>query len=384
MAGMAFKAKAIVFALCLFSLAAANACAAPLLNIQIITPASGSVTKTNKTNVFGTFNIPGVIVLVNGVRASVSGSRFTAYNIPLRPGTNTLQVIAYHPASRQQKTAAAFITSDTVPPRIAFTNVSDGAWTNNPSYYMRGSIGEAGSVTLNGAPFAVSGKGFQFSASARLKENENVLTLIAKDRAGNTAQKSVRVYLDSRPPYLQLTGPANESKTNKPDTVVTGTVNERATVTFSGKHQIPLHGKPFSFPMRLAEGWNTLSVAARDRGGNISRQTVRVLLDTTPPRRPPRIDGISIPAQTRVMAGNPLDIRVQASDPQAGALSYRMSLDGVVAQGWGNASSMRWTPTDAQFGPKRIKVEAKNPYDLSAARETEVFVLRRPKQPPPS
>ncbi len=625
------------------------------ITLQIQTPAKGSFTNKSYTHVYGAINSRSAIVTVNGARAMNWGSRFAAYNVRLKPGLNTVQVRAYDPYTRQQCVAATTVTLDTVPPVIRISNASDGQWTNQLSFMVRGSINEPGGVKLNGIPYSVWGS-FQFSASARLKEYRNDLVLEARDRAGNIARKNLTVYLDSRPPHLVITGPADGCITNKVAGTLTGTLNEPGYVIFNGRYIIPRFGRPFSYPFTLKEGANTLAVSARDRGGNITQRVVRVTRDTqapvlrvsglangslirqaavtltgslneaatlmlngaavpvsadrtfrkplvlgeganeltlaatdsagnvagqvlritldsqsprlrltglpsgdawigqtsvsisgdvseaatvmlngvhvpvgsdrrfraepvlregvntlvfratdsagnaaqetvqvrvdsTPPSRPvvrdsgaftenaaeltavasdsrddesgiaeyqfaiasaaagqpapspsatpnvtgwtaaglstswkktglslaegrtyyilaraknragaygavgisdgivyrvlrpPRIDGISVPARTRLLEGNPVDISVQAVDPQAGAMSYRLLVNDAQEQGWQSGNTLRWSPRAAQFGVRRVNVEVKNASNLTASREVEVFVLRRPKNP---
>ncbi len=625
------------------------------ITLQVQTPAKGSFTNKPYTHVYGAINNRSAIVTVSGVRAMNWGARFAAYYVRLRPGPNTLQVRAYDPYTRQECVATTTVTLDTVPPVIRISNAGDGQWTNRISFVLRGNINEPGGVKLNGIPYSVWGS-FQFSASVRLKEYRNDLVLEARDRAGNIASKNLTVYLDSRPPHLVITGPADGSVTNKAGGTLTGTLNEPGYVIFNGRYIVPRFGQPVSLPYTLKEGANTLAVSARDRGGNITQRIVRVTLDTqapvlrvsgvangglirqaavtltgslneaatlmlngaavpvstdrtfrkplvlreganeltlaatdragnvagqvlritldtqppslrltdlpsgdawigqtsvpvagdvseaatvtlngvhvsvgadrrfraapvlregvntlvfgatdsagnaaqetvqvrvdsTPPSmpvvrdsgaftenaaeitavasdcrddesgiaeyqfaiasaaagqpapspsatpnvtgwtaaglsttwkktglslaedrtyyilaraknragaygaagisdgivyrmlRPPRIVGISVPARTRLTEGNHVDIHVQAVDPQAGAMSYRLLVNDAQEQGWQSGNTLRWSPRAAQFGVRRIKVEVKNASNLSASHEAEVFVLRRPKNP---
>ena len=64
------------------------------LALEITSPAQGQQVTTDSIRVTGTVNRPSVSVYVNGIEAVVSGNVFTAEQIPLLPGTNTISVLA--------------------------------------------------------------------------------------------------------------------------------------------------------------------------------------------------------------------------------------------------------------------------------------------------
>ncbi len=62
-------------------------------------------------------------------------------------------------------------------------------------------------VTVNGTAATVSGG--NFSASVTLTEGNNTITATATDPAGNSASASVTVSLDTVPPVITISFPAN-------------------------------------------------------------------------------------------------------------------------------------------------------------------------------
>ncbi|BBO72159.1 hypothetical protein DSCA_60890 [Desulfosarcina alkanivorans] len=65
-----------------------------ILTIEITIPTSGQEFATASITVAGTVNRSSASVFVNGIAATVSGNEYTADNVPLVPGTNTISVLA--------------------------------------------------------------------------------------------------------------------------------------------------------------------------------------------------------------------------------------------------------------------------------------------------
>ncbi len=76
------------------------------LAVAITSPVEGEQFTTDAITVSGTAGPSGATVLVNGIPATIDGSTYTAENVPLVPGANTLSVLAEHGA----QTAVAGVT----------------------------------------------------------------------------------------------------------------------------------------------------------------------------------------------------------------------------------------------------------------------------------
>ena len=64
------------------------------LLLEIANPAPGEEVTTDSITVSGSVNRPDALVFVNGAAATVIGSKFTASNVALIPGANTIRVLA--------------------------------------------------------------------------------------------------------------------------------------------------------------------------------------------------------------------------------------------------------------------------------------------------
>ena len=140
-------------------------------------PAAPTITVT------GTMNDPSATVTVNGLAATVSGTTFTAQNVPLALGPNTLTATVRDSAGN---TSSASITVSLV-----------------VGYTVQGTVNEsAATVSVNGVAAALNGTG-QFSAVVPLSVGVNTLTASATDAAGNGKTATIDVYL-ARPPIDHL------------------------------------------------------------------------------------------------------------------------------------------------------------------------------------
>ena len=128
--------------------------------------------------VTGTVDDPGATVTVNGVNAAVSGATFTASNVPLTFGPNTIVAIARDAAGNQATKSMSVEVS------ARFT--------------IRGTVDDAtATMTVNGVTATVASG--QFTAAVPLRLGLNTLTATARDQAGNTSNKAAEAYV-VRPP----------------------------------------------------------------------------------------------------------------------------------------------------------------------------------------
>ncbi len=133
---------------------------------------AGAVQEAVRVTVTGTVDEPATIV-VNGVAATVSGSTFTASNVPLVFGGNTITVVATDAAGNRSTASIAV----TVMKRFA----------------IQGTVNEpVTSVVVNGVAAAVSGT--TFSASVPLRRGLNTVSATATDTSGNTGTSSMDLF----------------------------------------------------------------------------------------------------------------------------------------------------------------------------------------------
>lgn len=186
-------------------------------------------------------------------------------------------------------TASARLTNNK--PQIAFT-VTDADSGVNPDT-IKITIGAT--VITTGITKTASGKGFTctYTPTTALADGSNTIKVDASDYDGNAAaQKSVTFIVDTVPPTLSITAPANNLVTNQAACTVTGTTNDATsspcTVTVklnSGaaeKVTVNADGT-FSKALTLVAGSNTITVVSTDSAGKSSTVTRTVTLDQVAP-----------------------------------------------------------------------------------------------------
>ena len=132
-----------------------------------------------------------------------------------------------------------------------------------------------------------------YTPTAALADGSHTIKIDASDFDGNAAgQKSVTFKVDTVPPTLSITAPADKLITNKTAITVKGTTNDKisspVTVTVklnSGAATavtVESDGS-FSKDLTLVVGTNTITVVARDAAGKTTSVTRTVTVDQTAP-----------------------------------------------------------------------------------------------------
>jgi hypothetical protein len=213
---------------------------------------------------------------------------------------------------------------DLTPPGLALTVPRDGVTlnTNTPrievQYHDRGSGADVETlrVRANDAEVAASCQYSETGASctptAGLPEGVVTLTATVQDYAGNPAEAAdVRVTIDTTPPVITLTSPADGTTTNQVLQPFVGSLSELATLTLNGVAVQVGSNRAFQHgPVTLQEGLSIFALSATDAAGNNTQRAVRVTLDTTAP---------AAAEQTLVQVGDVSEGQVRVSG-QAGSV----------------------------------------------------------------
>lgn len=188
-------------------------------------------------------------------------------------------------------TASALITNNK--PAIAW-KVTDNDSGVNPDTI--GIIIDSGSKVTGSAitkTAITGGYNCTYTPTAALSDGSHTIKIDATDNDGNAAtQKSVTFKIDTVPPTLNVTAPANGLITNKAAVTVTGTTNDitSSPVTVTVKlnsgtaENVPVGSDgSFSKALTLVAGANTITVVATDSAGKATTVTRTVTLDTVAP-----------------------------------------------------------------------------------------------------
>jgi len=108
------------------------------------------------------------------------------------------------------------------------------------------------------------------------------LTATARDRADNAASPSATVSLDTTPPVLTITSPADGAVLSAATVTIGGTLADGGsgaeTVSSGGQTAVVVAGGAFSLgPLPLVAGPNVFVVVGTDRAGNTRSETITVI-----------------------------------------------------------------------------------------------------------
>ena len=184
--------------------------------------------------------------------------------------------------------ASATITSNK--PTIAFKFTDSGSGVNPTTCKIKVDSGTEQSVTLSGSGAELTGT---FTPTSVLTDGSHTVTVYAYDYDGNKSNAAtVSFTVDTTPPTLNVTAPAEGLITNNASVTVTGTTNDAisspVTLTIklnNGSAQSVTVGSDGSFSkaLTLAGGTNTITVTATDSAGKSTTITRTVVLDTGAP-----------------------------------------------------------------------------------------------------
>ncbi len=203
---------------------------------------------------------------------------------------------------------------ETVKPIISITSPSGGAklTTASPTikFQLRDEANGSGikisSLSLKidgGASIRNSSSGMTYNAvsggydctyvcQSALSEGAHTITISIQDNDGNTAnQASTSFNVDTVPPALNISTPANGFITNKESCIVSGITNDEVsspvTVTIKlneiDQGEVNVNKGSFNKSINLREGSNTIVVRSTDSAGKYSEVARTVTLDTSPP-----------------------------------------------------------------------------------------------------
>jgi RHS repeat-associated protein len=249
---------------------------------KVTSHADGQFVNTPVITLSGSVDDPSAVVTVNGTPAAVSGTTFSL-GITLHDGGNPIAVIAKD-AAGNIGTANLTIYLDTTPSTITILSPHPDDFVNTPTISVSGTVSEpVTALTVNGLPASVSGESFNLAAIT-LTEGPNVITVAARDRAGNPSSEGITVNLDTTPPVISVISPQPGSYLNTPRLTISGTVNEPVRSLKVNVASVPVVDNAFtSAAFTLTEGTNLIPVEAVDRAGNPAAVTVPLYLDTQPP-----------------------------------------------------------------------------------------------------
>lgn len=188
-------------------------------------------------------------------------------------------------------TAGSYIINSK--PTITFTVTDDDSGVNPATIGI--TIDSGSKVTGDAITKKAITGGYEctYTPTSALSDGSHTIKIDASDNDGNAAtQKSVTFKVDTVPPTLSVTSPADGLVTNQAALTVKGTTNDatsspvKVTIKLnSGVAESVTVGSDgnFSKALTLVAGTNTITVMATDAAGKTTTVTRTVKLDTSAP-----------------------------------------------------------------------------------------------------
>lgn len=249
--------------------------------------------------------------------ATITAPGKTSYN--LAGGYYNVSVEATNEAGTKGSADAStvdglkLVVKETVAPVITIVSPTSGAYVANSKqpvvFNVTDETGGSGVdistlvVKQDGTAVAAAnithtsisnGYSVTYTPSAALSDGSHTVTINCKDHDGNAAaEKSTTYTVDTVPPTLNVTSPADGLITAASSVTVAGTTNDATsspvviTISLNGTDQGTVAvgtGGTFSKVITLKEGSNTIIVKAKDAAGKESSVTRTVTLDTSVPK----------------------------------------------------------------------------------------------------
>lgn len=180
-------------------------------------------------------------------------------------------------------TASQLLTTNQ--PTISFTVTDNDSGVNPDTIILTIDGSEVSGVTKTKTS---TGYSCSYKPDSALADGSHTVKVTASDYDENAATaKSVSFKIDTVPPELSVTSPAENLVTNKTSVSVAGTTNDATsspvTLTVNGESVTVYDDGTFSTTVALEDGENTITVIATDGAGRTTTVTRTVTLDTKAP-----------------------------------------------------------------------------------------------------
>ena len=258
--------------------------------VTVQEPDAGLVTQAATVHVSGSVSdLTKSTLTVNGVALTVAADGGFTGDVALTAGANTLAFVAVDAAGNRTQVDRALVR-DNDPPVVTMASPSDQVLVRTTTVTVRGTITDASAVTatLNGVTLTIAADR-SYQSTIALSEGVNTITLVATDAAGNATTTLRTVTLDTTPPVLVVSTPADNATTTNAQTTVAGTATDQSAVhvAVNGTAVTLATGGAFTTTTALVVGANTITVVATDSVGNAATVVRTVQRSQAGPALPP-------------------------------------------------------------------------------------------------
>ena len=190
-------------------------------------------------------------------------------------------------------TNSAFVTNNKQPVVFNIVDESGGSGIKLSTLVVK-QDGTAVASSAVATTAITNGYSVTYTPASALSDGSHTVTITVSDNDGNAATaKSTTYTIDTVPPTLNITAPADNLVTATASLTVSGKTNDSTsspvtiTMTLNGTAQgtisVATDGA-FSKAVTLIEGSNTIVVTAKDAAGKTTSVTRKVTLDTSIPK----------------------------------------------------------------------------------------------------
>lgn len=234
----------------------------------------------------GYYNVEVEATNTAGTKGTADGSTLTGLRLVVKervaPVINILS-----PSS------GAYVTNSKQPVVFTIVDEDGGSGVDLNTLVVKQDGAAVASGTLTTTPIT-NGYSVTYTPASALSDGSHTVTANVSDHDGNAAtQKSTTYKVDTVPPTLNVTSPADGLITATSTLNVSGNTNDATsspvsiTIKLNGTDQgsvtVGSNGS-FSKSVTLTEGSNTIVVTATDAAGKTSSVTRTVTLDTSVPK----------------------------------------------------------------------------------------------------
>jgi len=243
---------------------------------------------------------PGAEVRADNIPLLVSASGAFNGRLKVSEGLNSIQLLAQYNGQTQSRDIKIYV--NTMKPELRLSSPLVAGYFNRRDYSLSGGVfdatpGDKVKVFINNEEVAeIIGRG-SFNRTIILNEGKNVITVVARDRSGNSAELSQPLFLDTVKPILTITEPAQDNvyiyQPPSPPTLSAAAAEQHIRgvvldpepssgikrVVINGKEIKPNSDGSFDTTVPLQRGENRLVFMVEDLAGNILRdnsKTVRM------------------------------------------------------------------------------------------------------------
>ncbi|WP_425464005.1 S8 family serine peptidase [Oceanobacillus piezotolerans] len=191
---------------------------------EIKTPASDSITNEAEVTVEGTASPTTTVALLNNGeevdRVEIGEDGSFAVPTTLAEGENVFTAVTYSNGEEVNTSEPVTVTLDTEAPGLTIDSPASGDKLNRETVTVEGSVEDANldTIKVNGSSATVTDGAY--SKRIILDEGENMIEVVAADRAGNVSTETVTVSADYTAPVVENLTPTEDMEVQAGETVV--------------------------------------------------------------------------------------------------------------------------------------------------------------------